>query len=209
MSILRRLPRAATATLAGLTCAVVLAACGGGEDSAAQPGANSSFNASDVTFAQEMIPHHLQAVKMASLAATRARDPEVKRLAAAIAAGQQPEIGAMQDWLKTWGQPLMAGMPGMDYAQMNPEQLAETMPGSMPGMASGTDLKRLSQAKGARFDRLFLTLMLDHHRGAVQMAQRQRSEGKAPAAIALATDIERVQSAEIARIERLQKSARA
>lgn len=206
MSILRRLPRAATVTLTSIAAAVVLTACGGGDESAAQPAANAPFNVSDVRFAQEMIPHHLQAVKMASLAVTRAKDPKVKSLAAAIAAGQQPEIGPMQDWLKSWGEPLMAGMPGMDFSQMKPEQLAETMPGAMPGMASGTDLARLSAAKGARFDRLFLMLMLEHHRGAVEMAKAQRSGGKAPEAITLAEEIESAQSAEIARMEMLQKS---
>lgn len=207
MTILRHLPRTTMATLATLAAALVLTACGGGGDSATQPAANAGFNPADVTFAQEMIPHHLQAVKMASLAATRTKNPKIKSLAAAIAAGQQPEIGPMQDWLKNWGAPLMAGMPGMDFSQMTPEQLAKTMPDAMPGMASSSDIGKLSAAKGTRFDRLFLTLMLEHHRGAVQMAQMQRSDGKAPEALALAKDIETTQAAEITRMEKLQKSA--
>lgn len=206
MIISRRLPRTATATLTTLVVAVVLTACGGA-DSAAEPAANADFNTSDVTFAQEMIPHHLQAVQMASLAATRTKNPKIRSLAAAIAAGQQPEIGPMQNWLKNWDAPLMAGMPGMDFSQMSPEQLAETMPDAMPGMASGSDIEKLSAAKGTRFDRLFLTLMLKHHRGAVQMAQMERSDGKAPEAIALAEDIETAQAAEITRMQKLQKSA--
>lgn len=210
MSITRRLPRTVSAVVVALTSAVVLAACGGGDDNtAAQPGADASFNLADVGFAQQMIPHHSQAVKMATLATTRAKDPKVMKLAAEILAAQGPEIETMQTLLENWSQPLvpdMTGMAGMEG--MTPEEMAAMTPsgGTMPGMAEKSELEKLSAAKGAAFDQLFLTLMLEHHRGALEMAKMQRSEGKAPEAVELAEDIENGQSAEITRMKRLQKS---
>ncbi len=199
MSTTRRFARAAAATVAAVTAATVLAACGGGDDSAAQPGANASFNLVDVGFAQEMILHHSQAVKMASLAATRAKDPKVKKLAAKIAAGQGPEIGTMQGFLKSWEQPLIPPMDGM-----GDEEMAAMMSESMPGMASGDDLARLSTAKGAAFDQLFLKLMLEHHRAALEMAQKEQTEGRSEPATALAREIVTTQTAEITRMSKLQ-----
>ncbi|MBA3741623.1 DUF305 domain-containing protein [Sporichthya sp.] len=205
MSFTRRLPRTAAAALVAFTAAAVLTACGGGggEGVTAQPVADSNFNVADVNFAQLMLPHHLQAVKIASLAATRAKDPKVKKLAAAIVAGKAPEVEAMQMWLANWGAPLMAGMPGMDFTQMSPEQLAEIMPEALPRLASGGEIERLTAAKGARFDRLFLTLMLELHRGALAIAGSAQDAGSNPAATALASDIESAQKAELARIQKL------
>lgn len=198
-----RLLRSAALALATVTSAAVLAACGGGDDDAAQPAAATTFNAADVTFAQEMIPHHSQAVKMASLAATRAQDPTVKKLAAQIAAGQGPEIETMQGLLEAWGQPLVPDMEGMDHSAMAPEDMAD-MSADMPGMAGDDDLQALSAAKGAEFDRMFLTMMIEHHRGALQMAKTERADGKDPQALALAEDIETAQLGEIKKMQKLQ-----
>lgn len=204
MIISRAMPRKAAAVLSAITAAAVLSGCGGGgDDIAAQPAANASFNAADVGFTQQMIPHHSQAVKMATLAATRAKDPKVKKLAGAILAGQGPEIEMMQAWLQSWGKPLTPDMADMDHSSMSPEEMTAMMSGSMPGMATEGALAQLTAAKGAKFDRLFLTMMLEHHRGALEMAAAERADGKDPAATGLAEDIETTQSAEIARIEKL------
>lgn len=194
------------ATVVSIATAAVLTACGSGNDAAAPSAEVSAFNAADVSFAQEMIPHHLQAVTMATLAATRAEDPKVKALAAAILAGQKPEVETMESWLTTWNEPLMAGMPGMDYSEMTPEKMAATMPGGMPGMATSSDLKRLAAASGARFDHLFLTLMLTHHQGALKLAAQERADGKFPAATSLAAKIATTQTAEVAQIKKLLRS---
>lgn len=197
-----RLLRSAALALATVTSAAVLAACGGGDDDAAQPAAATTFNAADVTFAQEMIPHHSQAVKMASLAATRAQDPAVKKLAAQIAAGQGPEIETMQGLLEAWGQPLVPDMEGMDHSAMAPEDMAD-MSADMPGMAGDDDLQALSAAKGGAFDRMFLSMMIKHHRGALQMAKTERADGKDPRALALAEDIETAQQVEVKKMQKL------
>ncbi|WP_028984408.1 DUF305 domain-containing protein [Sporichthya polymorpha] len=197
-----RLLGSAALALAALTSVAVLAACGGGNDDAMQPAAATTFTAADVTFAQQMIPHHSQAVKMASLAATRAKDPAVKKLAAAIVAGQGPEIETMQSLLEAWDQPLVADMAGMDHSSMAPEDMM-SMSAEMPGMAGEKDLKMLAAAKGAEFDRMFLTMMIEHHRGALQMAKTERSNGKDPAALKLAEQMETTQRSEIKKMQKL------
>lgn len=217
MSTTRRIARSTAGTLAVLLTAAVLAACGGGDDetaaqtgaqpgaqSGAQPAAAGSFNPADVLFAQQMIPHHSQAVKMASLAAGRAKSPQVKKLAAEIVAAQGPEIETMQGFLEAWGKPLIPDMADMDHSSMTPEEMTAMTSGEMPGMAPAEELTALEAAKGKKFDRLFLAMMLEHHQGAVEMAQAEQSDGQDPAAIALAEEIESAQTAEIVRIEKLQ-----
>ena len=127
-SAARRRTLAAVGTVAAL--ALALAACGSSDgsesDGSAMPGMNhgpahhpvlrtapppaAPFNDADVTFAQQMIPHHQQAIEMARLADGRAADPEVKNLAAAIEKAQDPEIDTMKGWLKSWGKPLPVGL---------------------------------------------------------------------------------------------------
>jgi uncharacterized protein (DUF305 family) len=188
--------RAALSGLALLT-GLALSACGSNADqntmpgmgSAAAPtsGAASTFNNADVTFAQRMIPHHQQAVAMAALADNHAVDAEVKKLAGAIEAAQGPEITTMTGWLTAWGQPAPAAsmggtnMPGMD----------------MPGMMSDDDMAKLSAASGKNFDEEFLHMMIEHHQGAISMAQDDVAKGKNPDATALAKQIITSQQAEI------------
>src|SRR5262245_14771662 len=122
------------AGVAGIGVLALAAGCGGGDDNGSMPGMNhgggmtatgpaaltGSFNDADVTFAQNMIPHHQQAVQMAKMAARRASDPEVKQLAAQIKGAQDPEIQTMTGWLTAWSKPVMPSgghhgmvMPGM------------------------------------------------------------------------------------------------
>lgn len=144
--------------------------------------ASAAFNDADVAFAQGMIPHHQQAVEMADLATDRASSQEVKDLAAQIKAAQDPEITNMTGWLKEWNQPTqMSGMDSMD----------------MTGMMSDTQMSDLTAASGAEFDKMFLEMMIEHHNGAIEMANTEISDGKNPEAIALAKTIVKAQEAEI------------
>ncbi len=182
-----------------MAAAPLLAACGDEDDSMeGHSGAGSSaetssgdasdpagdFNDADVEFATGMIPHHQQAVVMAQLAESRAEDPEVIDLAAQIEAAQAPEIETMSGWLEAWGEPV-------------PGDMGHDMGDSEPGMASEDELAQLESSNGAEFDEMFLTLMIAHHEGAIEMAQDEQVEGENSDAIALAEVIETAQSAEI------------
>ncbi|WP_242418631.1 DUF305 domain-containing protein, partial [Frankia sp. CpI1-P] len=97
--------RRLTLLIAAALAAIVLTACGNdGSNGSTSTGA-ADHNAADVTFAQNMIPHHRQAIDMADLAETRASHPEVKTLARQIRAAQAPEIATMVGWLNAWKQP--------------------------------------------------------------------------------------------------------
>ena len=150
-------------------------------------------NTADVKFATDMIPHHGQALEMAKLALTKATDPQVKQLAQAIEGAQTPEITTMTGWLKGWNQPIPdASMGGMDMGGMN-----------MPGMMSSADMDKLKAATGATFDRLWLTQMIAHHRGAVTMARTELSTGQNMDAKALAQSIINGQTSEIQTMTKL------
>lgn len=174
-----------------IVAALIVAGCGSGNSSTTASG--GSFNDADVTFARSMIPHHRQAVEMAKLAQRRASAPQVKRLAAKIEGAQGPEIDTMTGWLTSWGNKVPSGsMSGMGHSR-----------GGMPGMMSAADMKNLGGATGPKFDRLFLTMMMSHHSGAIEMAKTEQKDGKDPDAVTLAKKIKADQTAEITDMKKL------
>ncbi len=175
---------------------LALAGCGSnGADSSS--GDSVSHNHQDVTFATDMIPHHLQAAQMAEMAQTQASLPAVKTLAEEIKAAQGPEIDTMTQWLKGWGEDVsdesMGGMDGMDSGGSD----------SMQGMMSDQAMSDLGAATGDTFDQMWLESMIAHHEGAVQMADTEIADGKDPDAVALAKSIKAAQTTEIATMEKL------
>lgn len=175
----------------------LFAACGDDGDGAdseepTEAPADADFNDADVAFAQGMIPHHRQAVEMAELADTRAESPEVIDLAGRIEGAQEPEIQQMQGWLEEWGQ---------DEGSSDMEQ------GSMDGMMSDDEMTSLEDAAGAEFDEMFLTMMIQHHEGAVEMAETELDEGQDPEARELAQTITDAQQAEIGEMQGLLDTA--
>jgi uncharacterized protein (DUF305 family) len=176
-----------------IVTALTLTACGSGSSSGDGGG---DFNDADVTFTQSMIPHHEQAVQMAKMAKMHASSPEVKKLADKIEAAQGPEIKTMKGWLKDWGKSESDdSMGGMDHGDSG-------MSG-MPGMMSDDDMKSLDKATGPAFDKMFLTMMVAHHTGAIKMAKAEQSKGKNAEAKALAKDIEKAQTAEVAQMKKI------
>ncbi|WP_017611866.1 DUF305 domain-containing protein [Nocardiopsis salina] len=169
---------------AALGTTLALAACGqatGDEDS---PGSGSAeqeqYNEADVHFAQMMIPHHEQAVEMADLADDRAGG-EVGELSDEIRDAQGPEIQQMQQMLQDWG-----------------EDSGEDMDHSgMAGMLSDEQMEELADSEGEQFDTLFLELMIEHHEGAVDMAETVLEDGTSPEARELAEEIVDTQEEEI------------
>ena len=177
----------------GMSSGMSMGGDSGSRSAKAGAPAPGPHNAADVTFATDMIPHHGQALEMAKLALAKATNPEVKQLAKAIEGAQTPEITTMTGWLKGWNQPVPdASMGGMDMGGM-----------SMPGMMSSADTAKLKAATGAAFDRLWLTQMIAHHRGAVTMARTELSAGQNGDAKALAQSIIAGQSSEIDKMTKL------
>ncbi|MFJ4569402.1 DUF305 domain-containing protein [Streptomyces caelestis] len=202
----RRLAVVAAITAGGL----LLAACGGNDMEGMDHGSGSSasasptqatsenpapgaFNDTDVMFAQMMIPHHEQALEMSKLADSRASDAEIKTLAEEIEKAQDPEIQTMRSWLKAWGKPESAeeSMPGMDHGS------------GMSGMMSDEGMKKLEAAKGTEFDRMFAEMMIEHHKGAITMAEDERKKGRNATAKKLAADVVKTQSAEVEKFEKI------
>lgn len=154
----------------------------------------------DITFAQLMISHHGQAVEMADMALQQATSAEVTDLATQIKAAQDPEIGQMRGWLQQWGAPeQMDGMDGMDHGDMGHGDSGSGDSGgqSAGGMMTDEDMGALRDASGADFDRMWLTMMIAHHEGAIKMAEQVKAQSTTPDVIALADAIVAGQKKEI------------
>lgn len=152
-----------------------------------------TFTDSDITFMQGMIVHHQQAVDMAALVKGRTSNEDVIAVAGRIDASQADEITFMRTWLEERSAPV--AMAGMGHGHH-----------SMKGMASPEDMARLATLDGTAFDRLFLQLMVAHHRGALDMVEDlMRVPGTAfdPAQQQFVNDVETDQKAEIERMNAL------
>ncbi|HEX8780862.1 MAG TPA: DUF305 domain-containing protein, partial [Nocardioides sp.] len=173
-----------------LVALFALTACGGQEDerpSATRTAANGdTFNDADVAFATDMVQHHAQALQMVDMTLGRDLDPEVARLADEIRAAQGPEIETMTDWLTDWDQPIPE--TSRDHANAHGEGHAE-MDGDMPGMMSADQMDELMKAPDTKFQEMWLEMMIEHHEGAVEMAQDQQEDGQYKPAVDLAGDV--------------------
>jgi len=154
--------------------------------SSAAPAA-ADHNGSDAMFVQGMIPHHAQAVEMSDIILKKQGiDARITALASKITAAQAPEIEKMSGWLKDWNEPTQA--PGGHF---------------MTGMMSGEDLAELDAAQGTDAAKLFLSQMIAHHEGAVEMANTEVRSGKNAEAIQLGKDIAASQTDEIQEMKEL------
>lgn len=115
----------------------------------------------DVTFYQDMIVHHAQALVMVETALPRMSDTQAKSLASRIGDEQKPEILAMTTWLEQRKQDVPP--------QATNPRLGDHDHAGMPGMATPAQLAELEKASGVAADRLFLSLMIEHHKGALAM----------------------------------------
>ncbi|MFD4198095.1 DUF305 domain-containing protein [Amycolatopsis thermoflava] len=149
-------------------------------------------NDADVSYAQRMIMHHQQAIRMGELAPARAAREDVKGLAARITATQAPEITSMTAWLRQRG----LEVPG-EHAGHHGSHAEH---GPMPGMATEEQLAALAAATGPEFDRMFLQLMTAHHEGAITMATEVLGAGSDVFVEEMATDVIASQSDEVTRM---------
>ncbi len=159
--------------------------------------AQASYTASDVAFMQHMIVHHQQALDMAVLVKERTNTEELVDIAGRIEASQADEIAFMKGWLIERGEPVED--PAMKGHGAHMHHM-------MAGMASPEQMKALAAAKGIDFDRQFLTLMIAHHEGAVEMVEKLLDEdGTAadPVLYRFVGDIDSEQTGEIERMDKL------
>lgn len=187
------------------------------------------YTAADVQFMTGMIGHHAQAITMSRMAPTHGASPAVRRLADRIINAQQDEIATMQQWLRDRRQPVpqpfAAGAMahgGMSHDDVSHEPMShESMPGMampmsgaehgtdharMPGMLTAAQVAQLDRARGPEFDRLFLTFMIQHHRGAVRMVDAlfgTYGAGQDETVFKFASDVHVDQTTEIARMQQL------
>lgn len=206
------LRRLASATGA-IALALSLAACGEGKDDAEPAAVETArngdvFNEADVEFATMMIPHHAQALQMALLAQDRPLSPEVRALVDQIQAAQTPEVETMTTWLMDWDKEVPAtsmdhANAGHDMEDMEGADDSE-MPGhDMPGMMSAEQMAELEESSDADFPALWMEMMIEHHEGAITMAETEQEDGRFPDAIELAKAIAEGQAAEIDTMEEL------
>jgi uncharacterized protein (DUF305 family) len=160
------------------------------------------YTAADVDFMLHMIGHHAQAIVMAGWAPTHGAAPSVRILAERIINAQQDEIATMQRWLGDRGKPVPEARPaGMKMMTNGTEH--EML---MPGMLTEAQMRQLDQAKGPEFDRLFLTFMIQHHRGAVSMVKDlfgTNGAAQDETVFKFANDVNVDQSTEVARMGRM------
>ncbi len=183
--------------------------------------ARTAYTSADVQFLRDMMPHHQQAIDMAALAKDRTNRKELLDAAGRIDASQKDEIEFMQQWLEernelaapstatataddastppTTSTAATAGTPAADHA-------AHAAPGGMKGMATPEQMAALAAANGTDFDRLFLTLMIKHHEGAVEMVEELTEQPGAayePSLFEFTRDVTNDQNAEIERMNKL------
>ena len=170
---------------------------GFGTDSEGAPAEGSV----DVGFSRDMRDHHAQAVEMSVLVRERTQDPEVQSLALDILLTQQQQVGQMYGWLAAWGVSQRGSGPPMRWMSMKGGQghgSMSMMPGgAMPGMATDAQLATLTRARGERAERIYLQLMIPHHRAGVMMAKYATGRAQEPQVRRLAQRIVQGQTAEL------------
>lgn len=178
------------------------------------------YTKADIDFMSGMIHHHAQAITISRWAVSHGASPAVQRLTARIVNAQTDEIKLMQTWLQDRNQkapvvdstgnvtmPGMAGMAGHDMSMMGHDMGGMNMNAqgqmNMPGMLNAEQLKALDNSRGADYDKLFLTYMIQHHRGAVTMVKelfKNDGAGQDETVFKFANDVEVDQSTEIKRM---------
>lgn len=207
--------RLLTITAAALAALLTVTACSGSGTQAgsstsparsaglsSSPAGTQAHNDEDLKFAQQMIPHHQQAIQMSDIIlGKQGIDPRVTELANQINAAQRPEIQTMQAWLGQWGQPTTPTMPGGNATPGMPSHSGMPPMPAMSGMMSEQDMQALQKAEGLDASKLFLSQMIEHHQGAITMADNEIKSGQYPPATALARSIVTNQQQEIDTIQ--------
>ncbi|HET7274051.1 MAG TPA: DUF305 domain-containing protein [Longimicrobiaceae bacterium] len=165
------------------------------------------YTEADIRFMTRMIGHHAQAIVMAEMAPTHDASPQISTLAARIISSQQDEIAIMQRWLGDRLQPVPRVTSAGTVEMPAGEHSMHDMHGmTMPGMLTEAELAELAGSTGREFDRLFLTYMIQHHRGAVSMVEElfgTYGAAQDELVFKFASDVNVDQTTEIARMQRM------
>lgn len=204
--------RAWPLVLAGLVIVVVtgVLAFSAGRLSVGAPQTPGTTSA-EAGFARDMQEHHQQGVELAMIVRDRTDDPETRLLAYDIATTQSQQAGQLYGWLTGWGLPQAAAEPSMTW-MTRPATVGGTAgahdhggahsPGEpMPGLATPAQIAQLRAASGVEAERVFLTLMIAHHRGAVEMADAVLARSEDRTVRTFASGVVSSQNAEIALME--------
>ncbi|MEV0714274.1 DUF305 domain-containing protein [Asanoa sp. NPDC050611] len=180
----RRLAAALAATL------LLLAGCGKGGEAAAAPA--PSYNDTDVMFLQMMLAHHEPAAKLLALGERQAGDPAVKAVATELSAAQAAETDTIRARLTSWGRPLVS----------TAHAGAHKAHGGLP-LLDDAQLLKLSALTGPEFDTTFLTMLIGHQHGAVELARMETASGIDPATRDLASRTDETVRTQIQRLLRM------
>jgi len=182
----------------GSALVTVLAVSGCSAGSSPDDGA-SKANEADVTFAQQMVPQQNQALQMADLATARAHSPQVRRLAATIANEDEPGMAMMQQWLTDSGQ-----LPGPSHMESDGTWMrGDVMMSDMPAMLSNRRMHSLAVRSGAAFDRMFVSMMINHHRGAIRLSAAEVAQGSDERVVDLARRMEQHQRRQLQQMRQM------
>lgn len=154
--------------------------------------AGALYTKADVEFMQGMIAHHAQAIVMSRMAEDHGANTQVLKLSRKIDQSQIPEIQIMQDWLRRYKQ------QAPDTSSWRHMQMA--------GMLTEAQLKQLETSRGVEFDRAFLTMMIQHHAGALKMVDDLFASPRAGQEVdvgVFANDVVTAQTGEIGIMKRL------
>ena len=159
-------------------------------------------------FARDMQVHHQQGAELATMVRDVTGDPELRLLAYDIAATQTQQAGQMYGWLRAWGLPQAGQEPSMTWMTHGSSTGHASMGGSadpmaMPGLATPEQIEQLDAATGVEAERIFLELMMAHHRGAIDMANAVLPRTSNPAVVELAESIIESQTAEMQVMEQM------
>ncbi len=195
------MPARALAVLAAIAAAVFLSSCSSpssdghtDHEHTEEPvitGQPAGFNADDVSFATNMIPHHQQAVELSALVPDRSTNPELVALAQQVSAAQQPEIETMKVFLVQWKENPDAGSGHEGHGA------------PMAGMVDEGTMTKLESLNGPEFDKLWLESMISHHQGAIEMAKAEIANGANVDAKRMAQTIIDTQQAEIGKMKQM------
>ena len=175
-----------------------------------------SNTSAEAGFARDMQVHHQQGVELAMIVRDATDDEATRLLGYDIATTQSQQAGQMYGWLAEWGLPQFGSEPSMTWMSLPADggathdehdsgegdgASAHEPGGPMPGLATPEQISELQSLEGVEAERMFLELMIAHHRGAVEMAEAVLARSDHPVVVSLAESIVASQASEIALME--------